>query len=175
MYSISLRTRRGWIFTIGFIALYILLGNARSARPNPFIPGEMIAVNVFIPVVAGLLGGWKMGILVGFFGTMLNTLTPVDSNLEFLLLLPNTVAGLLAGMLRKHFFAATAAICFVVAHILRLGSYLIFDRIELSLLSNPNLWKSIAFQIIFAVVNVMLIIFVFRIGFSTNGNKRTIH
>ena len=79
------------------IAVYILLGNSRSIQPNPFIPGAIIAVNMIVPVIAGILFGSWTGFLVGIFGTFLNSLTPAGSFFEFLAVLPHGIMGFLAG------------------------------------------------------------------------------
>ena len=61
------------------VILYVLLGNARSIQPNPFIPGAVIAVNMVVPVLTGILFGRVPGLLVGLLGTLLNAVSPAGS------------------------------------------------------------------------------------------------
>jgi uncharacterized membrane protein len=81
------------------ILLYVLMGNSRAIQENPFIPGAIIAVNMIVPVVGGILFGRACGFWVGLIGTALNALTPAGSLFEVLAIIPHAAMGYTAGQL----------------------------------------------------------------------------
>ena len=90
-----------WIIqTTILIALYVLLGNARSVEPNPFMPGGVINVNMIIPIIGGILFGWRVGLVSGGFGTLINAMI-TGSMFEFLSIFSHALIGFLPGIFRK--------------------------------------------------------------------------
>lgn len=81
------------------IGVYVLLANARTVSANPLAPGDPVDVPMILPVLAGVLFGPLNGLLVGFFGTMLNAATPAGDLFDVLSILPHALMGWLAGWL----------------------------------------------------------------------------
>jgi uncharacterized membrane protein len=55
-----------------FIALYAVIGQVIRFIPNPMVPGAIIALNMTIVVVAGILLGPAPGAFAGGLGSLLD-------------------------------------------------------------------------------------------------------
>ncbi|TMI99055.1 MAG: ECF transporter S component, partial [Bacillati bacterium ANGP1] len=53
-------------------ALYVVLGQVVKFLPNPMVPGAIIALNMVVVVISGILLGPRAGALVGLIGTGVN-------------------------------------------------------------------------------------------------------
>ena len=125
------------------IAVYILLGNSRSIEPNPVISGATIAVNMIVPVIAGILFGRWTGGLVGVIGTFLNSLTPAGSFFEFLAVLPHGVMGFLAGYFKDKLPSPILAFALVIGHILNIFMFTVSGMLSVSSLMNITFWYAL--------------------------------
>lgn len=157
--------------TLIFILFYVILANSRSIEPNPFIPGAVVAVYMVVPVVAGILFGPRSGFLVGLFGTTLNTLTPGGSVFELLSIIPNSLMGLSAGLLKRWFPSPIAASSLVIGHLLRLLSFLIAGLMPLGVLDNLNFWYGTAYEAFFGIIAVLIIIAIYRLAIPSEENE----
>jgi uncharacterized membrane protein len=154
---------------IGLIALlavlYVLIGNARSIQPNPFIPEAVLAVYMVVPVVAGILFGPWVGLGVGLLGTTLNAFSPVGSPFEFAAILPHGIMGLSAGFARRWVPTPFAACTIFVGHALNITAYLYLDLLESSILSDQQLWYGLLYETLVDIVTIYVLVTVFRIVF----------
>ena len=69
--------RRQVMITLFFIVLYLIFDNGRRVIENPYIPGAIIEIPIIVPVIAGIIHGWRTGALVGFFGVLISWRIPI--------------------------------------------------------------------------------------------------
>jgi len=164
--------RKELIRTLILIALYVLLGNARSIEENPFIPGASIAVNMIVPITAGILFGKKCGFFVGILGTLLNSFTPAGSIFEILAILPHGIMGYAAGLMKQRYASPIAASAILVGHVLNIVMFSLYTAstgtvlLEPSMLMNSQFWFGIISESIVDVIAIMILIGVYRVGFE---------
>ena len=156
--------KRGIIQVIILISIYILLGNARSIEQNPFIPGATIAVNMIVPVIAGILFGPKCGVLTGIFGTLLNSFTPAGSIFELLAILPHGLMGLFAGLLNKKVASPIAALTLSIGHALNLLFFTAFGLILPGTFRNPDFWLGTGYEVFIGIIAIILITTIYRLA-----------
>lgn len=146
------------------VIIYVLIGNARSIQPNPFIPGAVIAVYMVVPVVAGILFGCRVGLMVGLLGTLFNALSPAGSAFEFAAIVPHGIMGFTAGCLRGKMPTPFVAGAILVGHVLNIISYRIFGLIDGS--SSLNFY-AIAAEALIGMMTVYVIVTIYRLGFGS--------
>lgn len=108
-------------------ALYVVIGQyVTQFLPNPMVPGAIIAINMVVVVIAGILLGPTTGALVGLIGTTINAfLSPTGSRgFEFAAIIPHTIMGLAAGVLARM-NQPLAALAIIVGHLLNIAAFLI--------------------------------------------------
>jgi uncharacterized membrane protein len=146
--------------------LYLLLGNARSIQPNPFIPGAIIAVNMVIPVLTGILFGRVPGLLVGLLGTLLNAISPAGSLFEFLSIVPHGIMGWVAGQFREKFPTPIVACSLIVGHGLNILMYVLFGLLSFTSLLRPTFWYGLTYETFAGVIAVTIMAGIYRVGFE---------
>lgn len=157
--------RPGGVFQVALLVLlYVLLGNARSVQPNPFIPGAIIAVNMVIPVLSGILFGRQAGLLVGLLGTSLNTITPAGSLFELLSILPHGTMGWVAGHFRHRVPTPILACSLVVGHGLNILMYVLFGVLPFASLLHTTFWYGLAYETFAGVIAVTILAGIYRLG-----------
>jgi len=148
------------------VVLYVLLGNARSVQANPFIPGAKIAVNMIVPVVAGILFGRYPGFIVGIMGTTLNAISPAGSSFELMSILPHGVMGYVAGYLSGKLPSPMVAISLLVGHGLNLLVYTAFGMLPALTLMNSNFWFGVAYESFVGILTIIIITAIYRRAFE---------
>ncbi len=111
-------------------AVYVIVGRfVTQFLPNPMVPGAIIAINMVVVVIAGILFGPTVGAFVGLVGTLVNAvLSPSGSRaFEFAAIIPHTIMGLTAGLLARINWAV-AAFAIIVGHLLNI---LVFVLVKL--------------------------------------------
>jgi len=146
------------------VLLYFLLGNARSVQENPFIPGALIAVNMIVPVLAGILFGRGTGLSVGIFGTLLNAVGPAGTIFEFLAIVPNGIMGYAAGYFKVP--SPVLAFSIIIGHLLQIFAYVIFAVLPMSALASLNFWYGLIYETFVGVIGVIVIVTIYRMGFE---------
>ena len=146
--------------------LYLLLGNARSIQPNPFIPGAIIAVNMVIPVLTGILFGRVPGLLVGLLGTLLNAISPAGSLFEFLSIIPHGIMGWVAGQFREKFPTPIVACSLIVGHGLNILMYVLFGLLSFTSLLRATFWYGLTYETFAGVIAVTILAGIYRVGFE---------
>lgn len=162
--------KRNFVFAIVFIVLYVLLGNARSVKPNPYIDGAVIAVNMIVPVVAGIVSGKKTGAVVGFFGTLLNAISPAGSIYEFAAVIPHTIMGYTAGFLRQKYATPVSAFALLIGHILNIIMFLVTGLIQAHVLTG-YFFLGIAYESFFGIVAIIISVSIIKMGFMNGSDK----
>jgi predicted PurR-regulated permease PerM len=147
-----------WFSLIGLICVYVLLGNARGVQANPFMDGASVAVNMIIPVLAGMLLGMRAGASVGFFGTLLNALSPAGSLFEFAAIIPHTAMGMVAGYLKtKGNPSPTSALSIIVGHVFNTVVFLVAGLISFDTVTDISFWQAITGEVVFAALTVLVV------------------
>ena len=160
-----------FIQTSILIALYVLLGNARSIEINPFMPSAVIKVNMIVPIIAGILFGWRVGLLTGGFGTLLNALI-TGSPFEFLSIFSHALIGFLPGLFRKKvppYFLAWFLILGNAINITLFFVYGLMPKIR------PNYWYGIAYELFIGILSIIVITTLFKLVFRKEKPKKIFH
>lgn len=114
-------------------ALYVVIGQFVKI-PNPMVGGgAIIAINMVVVVIAGILLGPGPGALVGLVGTFVNALFlgGAASTFEFAAIIPHTIMGLSAGLVGRRSIVA-GAFTILVGHILNIIAFIIVGLMPVS-------------------------------------------
>ncbi|MDR7417712.1 MAG: ECF transporter S component [Armatimonadota bacterium] len=114
-----------------FAAAYVVLGQVVRFIPNPMVPGAIIALNMVVVVIAGLLFGPTVGGLVGLVGTVVNAISPAGNPFEWAAVVPHTVMGVTAGVVARRGLLL-GALTIVVGHALNIAAFLLVGLLPLS-------------------------------------------
>lgn len=152
------------IRSIILIILYVLLGNARSIEPNPFIPGATLAANMVVPVIAGILFGRYCGLIVGFLGTFLNALSPAGSAFEFAAIIPHSIMGFTAGYFKGP--ATLRAFSLLIGHFLNVASFILFGLLPFATITVACFWYGIAYESFIGILAIIILVNIYRLGFK---------
>lgn len=162
------------MYTVIYSVIYVLLGNARSTQQNPFIPGANIAMNMIVPVIAGILMGYKIGGLSGFVGTIINAMI-TQSPFEFAAILPHTLMGIAAGMIPGQTSLLVASCAVVIGHVLNISVFLLVGLMQFINLLEAGFLLGLGLEILFDIVAivaiVMLVRFVYIQGRTLDGTE----
>lgn len=116
-------------------ALYVVVGlYITPLLPNPMVRGgSVIAINMVVVVIAGILLGPTAGAFVGLVGTTLNALVGPGASRSFELaaIIPHTIMGLSAGWVGRVNRPA-AAFTILVGHVLNLAAFFITRLLPLT-------------------------------------------
>ena len=153
------------------VILYVLLGNARSIQPNPFIPGAIIAVNMVVPVLTGILFGRVAGLLVGLLGTLLNAVSPAGSLFEFLSIVPHGTMGWVAGHYRERVPTLILACSLIVGHGLNILAYVLFGLLPFTSVLHLTFWYGLAYETFAGVIAVTVLAGIYRVGFLPSQER----
>ena len=154
-----------------FILIYVLLGNARSAYTNPFIPEWEMTVTIIVPVIAGILFGRYIGLSVGFFGSLINSFSPAGTLLDSLNILPFSVIGFLAGYWNKRSSLSILSVIIILGHILRMILLLISGVIPWTYPFHFDFWAAIGFESIIGMISVVLLASIYEFARHTPTKK----
>jgi uncharacterized membrane protein len=137
-------------------AAYILIGQFVHRIPNPMVPNAIIALNMTVVVIAGILLGPVGGGLVGVVGTFVNGFyTPAGNPFERAAVLPHVIMGLAAGLAgRRSVFAGALAI--LVGHTLNVLVFVSRGLMPVTAISGAMFFSGLLFEI---VVDVVLVLF----------------
>jgi uncharacterized membrane protein len=138
------------------VVAYILVGQVVHRIPNPMVPNAIIALNMTVVVIAGVLLGPVAGGLVGLLGTFVNGFyTPAGNPFEQAAVLPHTIMGFAAGLAgRRSVFAG--ALTVLVGHALNVLVFVSRALMPVAAISGALFFSGLLFEI---VVDVVLILF----------------
>lgn len=164
--------RRYFLTASVFILLYLLIGNARSIQPNPFVTGGTIAVNMVIPVLAGVLFGRWMGLTVGLTASLINGLIPgffwtgnEIAAIDLFAAIPHGIMGYLAGYLARKYSDLVAFSSLLVGHALNLTAFFLGGIMTWAELNNPSLWGQILTETVIGMMACMILVALYRLAF----------
>lgn len=151
------------------VLIYVILGNLvgkYKLLPNPIIPGAIIAINMIIPVIAGILYGKKIGGLTGLFGTFLNAISPAGNVFEFVAIVPHAVMGYSAGVMKEKYTTGFASFAIIIGHVLNILLFILAGIFEIELLANSDFKLGLLYETIFGIISIMIVIGIYRILFK---------
>ncbi len=121
-------------YTALLAAVYVIVGRfVTQFLPNPMVPGAIIAINMVVVVIAGILFGPTVGAFVGLVGTLINAMvSPSGSRaFEFAAIIPHTIMGLTAGLLARVSWAV-AGLAILVGHLLNIVAFVLVKLLPVS-------------------------------------------
>lgn len=143
-----------------FIALYAVIGQVIRFIPNPMVPGAIIALNMTVVVIAGILLGPVPGALVGALGSLLDGVIR-GSVFQLWSIGPHAVMGLAAGLLvRIH--PTVAALAIVVGHGLNIGVYILVGLLPATQVVVGIFWTGLLVETVIDLVVIWLAVALLR-------------
>ncbi|MBI3975140.1 MAG: ECF transporter S component [Armatimonadetes bacterium] len=145
-------------------ALYVVIGRFLTQfLPNPMVPGAIIAINMVVVVIAGILFGPGAGALVGLIGTTLNAfVSPSGSRaFEFAAIIPHTIMGLSAGLIARA-SAPAAALAIIIGHLLNIAAFILVGLIPLNQLAITIFSVGLLVETVIDLVVIWLAVAVLR-------------
>jgi len=143
-------------------AVYVVIGiYVTPLLPNPMLRGQgVIAINMVVVVVSGILLGPNAGALVGLIGTAANALLGPAGGRPYELgaIIPHTIMGFTAGVLARR-NAWVAAFAIIVGHVLNV---IVFVIARLPLLPLPVVAGGVALETVVDLIVIWLAVAVLR-------------
>jgi uncharacterized membrane protein len=126
------------------------------------VPGGIIALNMVVVVIAGMLLGPAAGAMVGLIGTGVNGfLTPAGNPFEKAAVLPHLIMGLTAGLVGRGSNIA-GALTILVGHVLNILMFLLLGLMPLSAVAASVFFVGLSFETVVDVVVILLAVPVLR-------------
>lgn len=146
---------RPLVYGVIFAAAYVILGQFVSHIRNPMVPGAIIAVNMVVVVISGILFGPVVGGFVGAMATATNGfLTPAQNAFERAAIGPHTLMGIAAGFAgRRSVFAG--ALTVMVGHALNVSMFLFTGLLQVADVTGALFFSGLLFEIVVDVVVVL--------------------
>ncbi len=150
-------------------ALYVVVGfSVTPALKNPMVPGAIIAINMVVVVIAGILFGPTPGALVGFVGTLVNALaSPTGAqSFEFAAVIPHTIMGLTAGVVGR-IDQPLAAFTIIVGHALNIIAFLVLGLLPFNQVAVSIFWVGLLVETVVDVAIIWLATAILRPFFGS--------
>jgi len=136
-------------------ALYVVLGQVVKFLPNPMVPGAIIALNMVVVVISGILLGPRAGALVGLIGTGVNGFfTPAGNAYERFAILPHTIMGLSAGLVGRR-SAVAGSLTILVGHVLNIVAFILAGLLPASDIIGKVFIYGLAFETVVDIVVIL--------------------
>ena len=143
-----------------FIALYAVIGQVIRFIPNPMVPGAIIALNMTIVVVAGILLGPGPGALTGGLGSLLDGVIR-GSVYQLWAIGPHAVMGFVAGLVGRT-NPTVAPFAIVVGHALNIVVYLLVGLLPASQVAIGIFWTGLVVETVIDIVVIWLVVALLR-------------
>jgi len=143
-------------------AVYVVFGQLVRFLPNPMVPGGIIALNMVVVVIAGILLGPVAGALVGLIGTGANAISPAGNAFEVAAIVPHTLMGLAAGLVGTRVPAVVAALTIIVGHVLNILVFVWTGLLPLTDVTGTVFFGGLAFETVVDVVVIVLAVRLLR-------------
>lgn len=143
-------------------AVYVVLGQVVRFIPNPMVPGAIIALNMVVVVIAGILLGPATGALVGLIGTAVNGfLTPAGNAFERAAVIPHAIMGLTAGLVgRRSVFLGS--LCIIVGHVLNILVFIVARLLPATEVTGAVFLVGLLFETVVDVVVILIAVRLLR-------------
>lgn len=162
-----------WQLIILGVLLYVGLGLMVHYIPNPIVPSAIWALNMVVIVVAGHIGGPLAGALTGGIGTLLNFCLKLPMGgpdfYELSAVIPHTLMGLAAGLVRPQHSRLLTASTIAIGHGLNLLFFGIGGLLPWSLFRIEAFWDGLFAEI---AVDLILIMVLLNISQSLRAKTR---
>jgi uncharacterized membrane protein len=136
-------------------ALYVIIGQFVRFIPNPMVPGAIIALNMVVVVIAGILLGPAAGALVGLVGTAVNGfLTPAGNPFERAAVLPHAIMGFAAGLVGAR-SAVAGSLTIIIGHVLNIFVFILLGLLPLAEITAVIFFFGLAFETVVDVVVIL--------------------
>lgn len=136
-------------------ALYVVVGQLVRFLPNPMVPGAIIALNMVVVVIAGILLGPVPGMLVGLIGTFVNAISPAGNPFEWAAIVPHAIMGYSAGLARRA-PVVLAALTIIIGHALNILAFVIARLLPANQVTAAVFSAGLLLEVIIDVVVISL-------------------
>lgn len=137
-------------------ALYVVVGQVVRFIPNPMVPGAIIALNMVVVVIAGILLGPTSGALVGLIGTAVNGfLTPAGNPFERAAVIPHTIMGLTAGLAGRRSIIL-GALTILVGHILNIIAFILVGLMPATQMAATVFSIGLLVEVVIGIVVILI-------------------
>lgn len=136
-------------------AMYVVVGQVVRFIPNPMVPGAIIALNMVVVVIAGILLGPAAGASVGFLGTLVNALSPSGNAFEWAAVIPHTIMGLSAGVVGRR-NVVFGALTVIVGHALNILAFLVVRLLPMNQLAITIFSIGLLVEVVIDVVVIVI-------------------
>jgi uncharacterized membrane protein len=147
-------------FVAIFVALYAVVGQVIRFIPNPMVPGAIIALNMTVVVIAGILLGPVPGALVGALGSLVDGVIR-GSAFQLWAIGPHAVMGLVAGLLAQ-INPTVAALAIIVGHALNIAVYILVGLLPASQVAVGIFWTGLLVETVIDLVVIWLAVALLR-------------
>ncbi len=151
------------------VLIYVLLGNLNSLVANLIVPGAVVAVNMIIVVLAGILFGKEVGLLTGLMGTSINGVI-AGSNFEYASIIPHLIMGWAAGKIREKKGLIGSSLAIIIGHALNVIAYLIAGLMTQEDINN-TFWKGLTYEALFGIISIIIIAWLYIKIFKHEKDK----
>ncbi|MDR7417440.1 MAG: ECF transporter S component [Armatimonadota bacterium] len=139
-----------------FAAVYVITGQFVHLIPNPMVPGAIIALNMVVIVIAGILFGPGVGAIVGLAGTAVNGFLTASGNpFEQAAVIPHIIMGIAAGLAARR-SVMTGSLTILVGHGLNVYVFLARGLMPADTVFGPLFLSGLLFE---TVVDVVVVLF----------------
>jgi signal transduction histidine kinase len=159
--------REGKILLV-FILIYPFLRLCITQHiENPVISDGILALDMVLPVVAGILFGPRMGLLAGLFGASITYLISLpsgifDSSLILCAILPLGVAGYLSGILSRRYSIFISSLSIALVHPLNIGAFYLFGLRSSSELFTGSVGIGLVGEVMIDIIAINLICLIYE-------------
>lgn len=138
-------------------ALYVVLGQVVRFIPNPMVPGAIVALNMVVVVIAGILLGPSAGALVGLVGTFVNAVSPAGNPFEWAAIIPHTIMGLTAGLVGRRNMIV-GAFTILVGHVLNVIAFIIAGLMPAAQMAVTIFSIGLLTEVVIDVVVILIVV-----------------
>lgn len=139
-----------------FAALYVIIGQFVRLIPNPMVPGAIIALNMVVVVIAGILLGPAAGALVGLVGTAVNGfMTPAGNPFERAAVIPHAIMGLAAGLIGARSVVA-GSLTIIIGHVLNILVFVLIGLLPIAAVTVAVFFVGLAFETAVDLVVILI-------------------
>jgi len=165
------------LIVIFFSVLYSLMGNFSVTKiAHPFLEDGIIAFNMIIIVIAGIIFGSRTGFSVGILSGIVSVLlqmifAPADNYLyDLYAIIPHGIMGFAAGKVYQSSNLFLASTTIIVGHTLNM---IVFTVVGLFALGDFNqvFWINISYETIIDIIAINIVCNLLLISFPFIKNK----
>jgi hypothetical protein len=151
------------LITILFIIIYLLLSNAKSIKPNPFMFELMLTSGIMITLIAGIIFNWRIPIFIAIIGGLINYFFIAENIDKLLVIIPNIIVGVMAGLLKCKLPSPIVALLIIPGNIIKYSLFNYFNTIEIFLFNKIDFWFAFSYECFINYITIIIIISIYRI------------